>query len=189
MKKNTLPTEKVLISLKEARLKRWKIISLILMVLFIAADQISKSLIDSYMSAEESITVIKNFFYIGKTYNKGAAFSIFAASDTAIYFLASLSVIAGFLFIFFSLRSEKVIGSYIFAMLAAGTIGNGIDRILHGYVIDFAELHFSSYIFPSFNLADAVLTVHITVLLVVLIFGIYSPEKDLFTRKSKSEEL
>lgn len=161
------------------------------LILLAIIDQISKIFIDRNLSDSESIPVIPGFFFLDKTYNRGAAFSFMAGQDWGIYVLSTISVIAGLIFIYFVYRAQSKLGKYLFMMLAAGTIGNGIDRIQNGYVLDFFDLHFGSYIFPTFNVADCYLTVHVLLIVLLIILKKYNPEQDLdlYLEKPEATEL
>lgn len=149
------------------------------LAILILLDQITKIVIDHQLSETDRISVIPNFLYLDKTYNRGAAFSFLAGHDWGIYLLSAVSLIAGVFFVYLIYRAKSNLGKYLFTMLAAGTIGNGIDRVLNGYVLDFISAHFGSYIFPTFNVADCYLTVHVLLLLLLVLAKKYDPESDL----------
>ncbi len=158
---------------------KYTLIAYIGLAVLIILDQITKIVIDRNLSETDSITVIPQFLYLDKTYNRGAAFSFLAGQEWGIYILSAISVLAGIVFIYFVYRAKSKLGKYLFVMLAAGTIGNGIDRILNGYVLDFIDTHFGAYIFPTFNVADCYLTVHVILILILVLAKKYDPERDL----------
>lgn len=151
----------------------------IVSTLLILLDQASKMWIDSSMSETDSITLIPGFLFFDKSYNRGAAFSFMAGRDWGIYLLSGISVIAGIFFLYLVYRASSRLGKILFSFLAAGTIGNGIDRVLKGYVLDFIDAHFGLYIFPTFNVADCYLTVTILLLFILVLTHKYDLEKDL----------
>lgn len=157
------------------------------LAILVIIDQISKVIIDRNLSDTDSIAVIPGFFFLDKTYNRGAAFSFMAGQTWGIYLLAAISVLAGMVFIYFIHRAQSKFGKYLFMMLAAGTIGNGIDRISKGYVLDFFDAHFGAYIFPTFNVADCYLTVHVLLIVLLVILKKYDPEQDLDLYLDKAE--
>ena len=100
------------------------------------------------------IEVIRGFFYIIHVGNTGAAWSMFAGRSMMLALLAAGTLVA----IFFwrhSLGLRQPLSQVCFGLLCGGIVGNLIDRLLHGHVIDFLDFHFGSYIYPTFNVADS----------------------------------
>lgn len=100
------------------------------------------------------ITVIRGFFYIIHVGNPGAAWSMFSGKGTLLALLAGATLVA----IFFwrhSLGLRQRGFQICFGLLCGGIVGNLVDRLMHGHVIDFIDLHFGSYIYPTFNVADS----------------------------------
>jgi signal peptidase II len=100
------------------------------------------------------IEVIRGFFYIIHVGNTGAAWSMFAGRSVLLACLAAGTLIA----IYFwrhSLGLRDRISQISFGLLCGGITGNLVDRLLHQHVIDFIDLHFGSYIYPTFNIADS----------------------------------
>jgi signal peptidase II len=100
------------------------------------------------------IEVIRGFFYIIHVGNTGAAWSMFAGRSVMLACLAAATLVA----IYFwrhSLGLRDRISQVSFGLLCGGIVGNLIDRLLHKHVIDFIDLHFGSYIYPTFNVADS----------------------------------
>lgn len=117
-------------------------------------DFISKFIIINILNFNDSIMVIKNFFYISLVKNTGGAFSIFAG-NTLLLIIISLIILVGiFIYIYKSNIRDKVslIG---FGLLIGGAIGNLFDRIYYGYVIDYLDFKIFGYGYPVFNLADS----------------------------------
>lgn len=101
-----------------------------------------------------AITVIENFFYIIHVGNTGAAWSLFAGQTTMLALLAVITL-GGIYYWRKTLELKKTPVQLAFGLLCGGIIGNLLDRVLHGHVIDFIDLHFGSYVYPTFNVADA----------------------------------
>jgi len=126
--------------------------------LIIALDQITKGLAIVYLKHTSPIHIIPGLFNLCYVENRGAAWGVMAGSQT---FLIAFSLITlAFLFwkrttLFGSLRG----GSFIFTLLIAGIIGNLIDRIRLGYVIDFLDFYWGQSHFPAFNVADSAICV------------------------------
>jgi signal peptidase II len=113
----------------------------------------------------EAITVIDGFFYIIHVGNTGAAWSLFAGQSL---FLALLAVITLWAIFFWrrALELQKRPIQLAFGLLCGGIIGNLVDRVLHGHVIDFLDFHFGSYIYPTFNVADAGICIGVGIYLI-----------------------
>lgn len=122
-------------------------------------DQLSKIWIvakldfPTYWPADGAITVIDGFFYLVHVGNTGAAWSMFRDQSAILALLAGITLLG----IYFwrrhlGLRDRRV--QVAFGLLCGGIVGNFLDRILHGHVIDFLDFHFGDYIYPTFNIAD-----------------------------------
>ena len=130
-------------------------------LLVIVLDQITKWLILRDFQYGDS-HYVTSFFNIVRAHNTGAAFSFLAgASGWQRWFFVGLGAVAA-VFIIWMLRSHG--GQRLFALalslILGGAVGNVFDRLLHGYVVDFIQVHWSNqYFFPSFNVADSAITV------------------------------
>ncbi|QHE75379.1 signal peptidase II [Hydrogenophaga sp. PBL-H3] len=138
-----------------------------LAALLVVADQITKVLIlDNYQLGES--TFITGFFNIVRVHNLGAAFSFLAdAGGWQRWFFTAVGAAAA-VFIVWMLRSHpgQKLFAFALACILGGAIGNVVDRLLHGYVVDWLDFHwgflgglFPGGHFPAFNIADAAITV------------------------------
>lgn len=129
------------------------------LIIFIA-DQFTKVLITGYYHLGDS-TYVTSFFNIVRAHNTGAAFS-FLAGETGWqrWFFTFIGVVAA-VFIVYMLRSHpgQKLFSFAMACILGGAIGNVVDRLLHGYVVDFLDFHWRSMHFAAFNIADAAITI------------------------------
>ena len=126
----------------------------------ILVDQFTKTLIIGAFHLGDSHTVT-SFFNIVRAHNTGAAFSFLAgASGWQRWFFVGLGVAAA-VFIVWMLRSHagQRLFSWALALILGGALGNVIDRLIHGYVVDFLQFHYAGWAFPSFNVADSAITV------------------------------
>lgn len=139
----------------------WAVVFLAL----ISFDQLSKQWIEYTLAEGASLELIPKFFYLTKLYNRGAAFSFLGETQGALFFLALLSLFASLLFVFLYSRVRAFWPRLVFMLLATGTIGNGLDRLFRGGVVDFLDFHFGTYRYPSFNLADSYLVLAFVALL------------------------
>jgi signal peptidase II len=130
----------------------------------VAADQATKAWIasrlafNSYGEAGGAIVVVRGFFYIVHVGNTGAAWSIFTGRSFLLAALAAATLVA----IFVGRRALGLRDRFVqvcFGLLCGGIVGNLVDRIARGHVLDFLDFHFGSYAFPSFNVADSAITV------------------------------
>ena len=136
-------------------------------------DQISKSWIEHNVSLYQSIQVIPNFFHITHIKNTGGAFGIlseFKGLYFKTFFILFTLLTLGVVGVFYcKLKPNQVAPALGIALIIGGAIGNLIDRIRLGGVIDFLDVHYYSLHWPAFNAADSAITIG-SVLLGVLIF-------------------
>ena len=134
----------------------WLAIALLIILL----DQVTKTLIVGTFQLGDSRTVT-SFFNVVRVHNAGAAFSFLAgASGWQRWFFVGLGTVAT-VFIVWMLRNHggQRMFSWALSLILGGAIGNVIDRLLHGHVIDFIQVHAGGWYFPSFNVADSAITV------------------------------
>lgn len=129
-------------------------------------DQIIKLIISINMNVADSINVIKNFFRITYLQNTGAAFSIFSGNRI---FLILITLVALLLIYFILIKGKDItkIENICYGLLIGGIIGNLIDRVRIGYVIDYLDFNFGSYHYPVFNFADILIVVSAVILLII----------------------
>ena len=134
------------------------ILSLLITVTIVFADRVTKLFFTDLLQLGESIPVIRNVLHMTMVHNTGIAFGFF--KDQGIVFIV-IPVIAIILLVFnidyYRQNDEALSRTYImgFSLILAGAIGNLIDRIMYGYVIDFIDIRF----WPVFNVADSAITV------------------------------
>ena len=137
-----------------------KIKFIFIIVFFSIIDQLSKIYINyNYHKLLNNDFIILTIDYVR---NYGAAFNIFAGSRLFLTLISIISTIILSYFIFIS--ENKFINKYSLSFILAGSIGNGIDRILNGYVIDFIKIKFID--FPVFNIADIVINIGVFILII-----------------------
>jgi signal peptidase II len=133
----------------------------------IVLDQFSKTLILGNYQLGDS-RYVTSFFNVVRVHNTGAAFSFLAgAGGWQRWFFITLGFVATG-FIVWMLRSHPTQKLFCFAvtMIMGGALGNVGDRMLHGYVVDFIQVHAGGWYFPSFNLADSAITLGAILLIV-----------------------
>ena len=129
-------------------------------VVILIADQITKSLILNHYQLGDS-TFITSFFNIVRAHNTGAAFSFLADAGGWQRWLFTGIGVAATIFIVWQLRAHpgQKLFSFALSSILGGAVGNVVDRLMHGYVVDFLQFHYAGWYFPSFNLADSAITV------------------------------
>ncbi|HNV58323.1 MAG TPA: signal peptidase II [Rhodoferax sp.] len=127
--------------------------------IIILVDQFTKVLILGYYRLGDS-TFVTSFFNVVRAHNRGAAFSFLSdASGWQRWFFTAIGFVAAAVIIWM-LRSHagQKLFSFAMACILGGAIGNVIDRMVHGYVIDFLDFHWAGMHFPAFNVADSAIT-------------------------------
>ncbi|MCM0604984.1 MAG: signal peptidase II [Xanthomonadaceae bacterium] len=150
--------------------------------LIIVLDQITKMLIVDKFTLHEMLPVINNYFDITRIHNTGAAFGMLANADPIIripFFIIIPIVALGMIFYFLkTLPDTSKWSALALALILSGAIGNLIDRIVYGYVVDF--LYFSwnhEYFFPAFNVADSAISIGAS----MLALAMFENKKDAST--------
>lgn len=127
--------------------------------ILLLADQFTKVLIVGYYHLGDS-TYVTHFFNVVRVHNTGAAFSFLAsAGGWQRWFFTAIGVIAAGVIVWM-IRAHPGQKLFCFAMacILSGALGNVIDRLLYGYVVDFLDFHWAGWHFPAFNLADSAIT-------------------------------
>jgi len=130
-------------------------------------DQISKIWIDMNMSLYQSIPVFSGFS-LTYAHNYGAAFSFLSdAGGWQRWFFAVLAAVisAGLVVYLRQLKPNETLLAVALSLILGGAVGNLIDRVLYGYVIDFLDVYYKSYHWPVFNIADSAITVGVAFIL------------------------
>ena len=129
-------------------------------VLLVIADQFTKTLILGYYRLGDA-TYVTSVFNIVRAHNTGAAFSFLADAGGWQRWLFTGIALATAVFILWQLRAHPGQKLFCFALssILGGAIGNVVDRLQHGYVVDFLDFHLRGWHFPAFNVADCAITV------------------------------
>lgn len=137
-------------------------------LIFLLLDQIVKFLVSNYIGLGESITIIPSFFHFTYVQNTGAAWSILEGNTV---FLIFASFIAVGLVYYFLIKDKKIekIEEVGYGVLLGGILGNLVDRIFLGYVVDFIHFKFGSYHFPVFNIADIGIVIGTFIIISIMI--------------------
>ena len=136
-------------------------------LIVIAIDQVTKFMIVGRMALNDS-HAITPFFNIVRWHNTGAAFSfLHDAAGWQRWFFVVLGIVAALFIVWMLSRhgAQRLFASAL-ALILGGAIGNVIDRLWHGYVVDFIQVHYQRSYFPAFNVADSAITVGAILLIV-----------------------
>lgn len=145
-------------------------ITLPIFVVMLIADLLSKHFVDGALALGESAQFLPGFIDIVTVHNEGAAWGIFAGSQTVLIVLTFI-FIAAFIWLMFAEKAKNPLFHISLGFIFAGSLGNLVDRLAFGYVRDF--LHFEFWdSFPVFNVADICLTVGVVILVIYFIVSL-----------------
>ncbi len=147
-------------------------------IILIVVDIASKLYADSVLK-QGVVTVVDGFFNFALAYNTGVSFSMFNNLESGQYILATIAVVAGYVFSVLVLNSTRRVDMVGYGLISAGAYGNAFDRFMHGHVIDFLDFHYKNWHYPTFNFADCFIFIGVAIILLDG-FGIF---------KSKSKSL
>ena len=144
------------IDVKKYLMSKKYIFCIVIFTLFL--DQVSKRIVI------ENIEILANSFEISKflnlvyVENRGVSFGMFSEHDKSFYF-GILSMLVSAYIIYLLVKTNNLIESIGLSLILGGAIGNGVDRLYYGYVVDFIDLHFKTFHWPAFNFADTFITI------------------------------
>ncbi|ULO10267.1 signal peptidase II [Paenibacillus sp. 19GGS1-52] len=136
---------------------------LIALIVFLL-DQGTKYLIATRLELAEQIPVIGNFFLITSHRNSGAAFGILEGQQW-FFFLVTIAVVAGIVWYLNKARATRKLLPLALGLVLGGAVGNFLDRMLNGEVVDFLMFNFGSYTFPIFNVADSCIVIGVALII------------------------
>jgi signal peptidase II len=145
----------------------------VIAILVVVSDQITKHLAQIHLNPVISVTVIAPFFDLILVRNRGAAFGIMSGMADPyrmiVFSLISISAVLLLIYIYRSRPAGNRLIPCAIGLVAGGAVGNWIDRIRFGFVIDFIDWHAGTYHWPTFNIADSCITVGVTLLLIQML--------------------
>lgn len=154
------------------RNRKWILLA-VLMPLVIVFDQWTKWLVLERFRHGETVSVISNFFNLTYIKNTGAAFGILATADPSFrvpfFVIVPLGALVAIAFVFRKLPDTDLKLATALSLVIGGAIGNLIDRVVLGFVVDFLDFHWRyQYHFPAFNVADSAICVGVGILMLDL---------------------
>jgi signal peptidase II len=146
---------------------RYRTLAVITMISLIF-DQLTKLYVDATFQLHETVPVVRGFFHLTYVRNKGAAFGILADNAVRIPFFITVSIVAllGILWYIKRIREDQKLALFSLSLIFSGALGNLIDRIRLGEVIDFLDVFWQRHHWPAFNVADSAITVGVTLLFI-----------------------
>jgi signal peptidase II len=145
-------------------------------------DQWTKSLIVRELPLYQRVEVIQGFFNIIHVRNTGGAFGIFGGEKgglgSILFVFFSLIAIGAVLFLFIKIKENEKTLALSFSLVLSGAIGNLIDRLRYGEVIDFLDFHLSSTHWPAFNVADSAICIGIGLMALELLIRDHRKKED-----------
>lgn len=142
---------------------------LIIAIVALALDQISKVITGMFLTLNQSIKVIPNFFYLTLVHNEGAAWGLFSNTKFIIAIGTIIALILIYHFIYCFKQNKR--NTLAFGLLIGGLGGNLIDRVLFGYVRDFLDFYIFNYDYPVFNIADICIVIGVILLIIAVLKG------------------
>jgi len=135
-------------------------------------DQLTKYLVEQEIRLYGIITVIPGFFNLTHVRNKGAAFSLLSTTSESFrsVFFLTVTIIALTVIILLIKKTHERILIIAFSFIIGGALGNAVDRVRHGEVVDFIQWYYQSYYWPAFNVADSAITIAVVLLAVDVLF-------------------
>ncbi|MBN1939389.1 MAG: signal peptidase II [Candidatus Aminicenantes bacterium] len=142
--------------------------------LVIVLDQVSKALIVAHVPFYGSVRLIPGFLKLTHIHNKGAILGLFNSSEyswaPALLLVLNAAALALVLYYFSKTTDEERAARFGLALIVGGALGNVIDRIARGFVVDFIEMSAGSFHWPTYNIADSCITIGAVVLVWSVIF-------------------
>jgi len=145
---------------------------MIIVAMIVVVDQITKSIATAELTMYKAIAVMPMFNFT-LIHNEGAAFSFLSdAGGWQRWLFTGISFAVSIVLFFWikKLKPEEKCQALAFSLILGGAVGNLIDRIRFGYVVDFIEIYYQQYSWPAFNIADSAITIGVVVLIVDTLF-------------------
>jgi signal peptidase II len=148
---------------------------LLIVIAIGALDQLSKFTIEKSVGLYQKVVCVENFFSLIHLRNRGAAFGFLAGFDSRLvlvfFIVLTLIAMAAILFLFIHLPQRQYVSEIALSLIFAGALGNFIDRIRIGEVVDFLDFHWYQYHWPTFNIADSSITVGVVLYILNLLYS------------------
>ena len=143
-------------------------ISLIVAIAILIIDQLTKKIITAIMNIGDSYEVIPHFLNITSHRNNGAAWGILSGK-MGFFYIITLIILAVLIIFYIKETKYNAFMQVAISLLFAGALGNFIDRLFNGEVVDFIDTNIFGYDFPIFNIADSSLTIGVIFVIIALV--------------------
>jgi signal peptidase II len=157
----------------------------------VVLDQIVKHIVDRAMVLHESISVIPGLLQLTYVRNHGGAFGLLSSGDlplrAVLFPLVNVAVFVVMLLIAMRMPAHRRWVQTALSLVLGGALGNLIDRLAHGYVVDFVDVYWRSYHWPMFNVADSAISVGVCMLVLDMLREPRSAEKQLQAESADAE--
>lgn len=140
----------------------------VIAIVVILVDQLTKWVVDTQMAIGERITILEQVLYFTSHRNKGAAFGILQGQMWFFYIVTVIVIVAIVYYMQKEAKKSALFGVSL-ALILGGAVGNFIDRIFRGEVVDFVDTYIFGYNFAIFNVADAALCVGVGLLFIKMV--------------------
>ena len=131
---------------------------IVALLAMIGIDQFSKYLVVSKIDLYAHIEIIRDFFYLTQTHNTGVAWSMFS-NATVVITVVALAASIGLIVFYITNKQLEQYEKFALLMIISGAVGNVIDRIFRGFVVDFLDFYIFGYDYPVFNIADSFIVI------------------------------
>ena len=150
-------------------------ISLIVAIAILIIDQVTKRIIATTMNIGDSYEVIPNFLNITSHRNNGAAWGILSGK-MGFFYIITIVILIVLVLLYIKEAKYNLFMQVAISLLFAGALGNFIDRLVNGEVVDFVDTNIFGYDFPIFNVADSSLTIGVLFIIIALLKDANSKE-------------
>ena len=138
---------------------------LVTMAIIVPVDQLTKGWVALNVSQFEPLSVIDGFFQITQARNTGMALGLFRELPLVFFFVATLVALAAVISVFRQFATHDRYSGLSLGLIVGGALGNLIDRVVRGYVVDFLQFDLGVFVFPDFNVADSAIVIGVALLL------------------------
>ena len=159
------------IDVKKYSMSKKYIFCIVIFILLL--DQVSKRIVVENIEIFANNLEISKYFNLVYVENRGVSFGMFSEHDKSFYF-GILSMLVSAYIIYLLTKSNDLFESLGLSLILGGAVGNGVDRLYYGYVVDFIDLHLNNFHWPAFNFADTFITFGA----IVFVFSIISNKKN-----------
>jgi signal peptidase II len=150
-------------------------------VVSLLLDQLTKALVITHFPRDASVSIIPGFFDLYHAHNLGAAFGILKGNPIGFFLVVSALAVGFIVYYFVRIERHHLLLATSLSLILGGALGNMLDRIRHGFVVDFLRFYLGDYSWPTFNMAD------VTIVVGVFVFAVDMIRTDMRLRRESAE--